>query len=133
MRRRTTKSTRTATLFPKTTLFRAWDGEGQVEARHRSLRPPGFFLVGDPGDHVRSCLRRQRKVELCDALVDAPLHRRVGRIAPSQLLAGDRVAAVDEEQFELRWRHLRTNCQLARSEEHTSELQSLMRNSYAVF
>src|SRR3546814_3583444 len=113
MRRRTTKSTRTATLFPKTTLFRAWDAEGQVEARHRSLRPPGFFLVGDPGDHVRSCLRRQRKVELCDALVDAPLHRRVGRIAPSQLLAGDRVAA--------------------RSEEHTSELQSLMRISYAVF
>src|SRR3546814_2851433 len=31
------------------------------------------------------------------------------------------------------WRHIRTPCAPARSEEHTSELQSLMRISYAVF
>src|SRR3546814_2919326 len=55
--------------------------------------------------------------------VEAPAQQEIGRLAP------------DREQIELRTEA--SACQLAsaalRSEEHTSELQSLMRISYAVF
>src|SRR3546814_1122104 len=41
---------------------------------------------------------------------------------------------MDRERCNIRRAYLPTNsCRLARSEEHTSELQSLMRISYAVF
>src|SRR3546814_2769103 len=46
-------------------------------------------------------------------------HDAEGRLAADRQVAADGVEEVDER--------------LARSEEHTSELQSLMRNSYAVF
>src|SRR3546814_6841627 len=62
--------------------------------------------------------------DLIDAqAVQALAHRLGRRIAPAPLGAGDGVA--DEAIVEVD--------EHARSEEHTSELQSLMRNSYAVF
>src|SRR3546814_8525412 len=80
------RSTRTATLFPYTTLFRSILGHGRTAepaARRRS--------------HAGAGLQGEDRPALCLAL------RRPG---------GDR---------------------RRRSEEHTSELQSLMRISYAVF
>src|SRR3546814_7718299 len=91
-------------------------------------------------------VRQQRDVELCKSLLGKALARgdsrgrRTPGIARPGQLAGNVVdpvlAAVDAErdghragrQLEQRARH-----RGLRSEEHTSELQSLMRISYAVF
>src|SRR3546814_12866512 len=87
MIRRPTRSTRTDTLFPYTTLFRSTEGGAQ-----RGIYRVGRFLNSWGWLPDRACARVRHA--RCPAL---------GKI--------------------------RRN----RSEEHTSELQSLMRNSYAVF
>src|SRR3546814_6936792 len=103
MIRRTPRSTRTYTLLPYTTLFRS-----------RSLCviwPP------DPvaGTYCSSMPRSQARLRTAgDASGFSPRGRAAARAV------GETTAA---EALEA----------LGRSEEHTSELQSLMRNSYAVF
>src|SRR3546814_3047145 len=89
MLRRPPRSTRTDTLFPYTTLFRA---RGSASARHVRRRADrhGRRQAG----HRSSDRRRDRQRNAAGG------HSRQGR---------------------------------GRSEEHTSELQSLMRISYAVF
>src|SRR3546814_5605750 len=91
MIRRPPRSTRTDTLFPYTTLFRA-------EAR-RILKPGGTLVVITP-DRKNRLLPGQK-----------PWNRwHVREYGMSDLVE-----------------------RIGRSEEHTSELQSLMRISYAVF
>src|SRR3546814_1304626 len=110
MIRRPPRSTRTDTLFPYTTLFRS--------PRHRrslgGIREQQRDLALRRGVHPRA--------RPCRAAGDAQLARQWRR-----RIAGP--AAVRRL-----FRHQR-NRALAqkRSEEHTSELQSLMRISYAVF
>src|SRR3546814_2456654 len=92
MIRRPPGSTRTATLFPYTTLFRSWGA--------------------------------------LDFLVD--LHRRgVIELKPGQWISAGAITGVHPIAIG----QTATACfgSAARSEEHTSELQSLMRISYAVF
>src|SRR3546814_2684297 len=100
MIRRPPRSTRTATLFPYTTLFRS--GE---ERDHRPDRREGRLL--------------------CQAVAAARRPRWLGEGGDRGLPHLYPRAAVDHGQY--RGRRGR------RSEEHTSELQSLMRISYAVF
>src|SRR3546814_6549297 len=94
MRRRPTRSTRTDTLFPYTTLFRS--------AGH----PVRELLLG--GDDLR-----------CSKLL--------GRLPQPPRRDGDVRLRIGHRRRARPW--LASN----RSEEHTSELQSLMRISYAVF
>src|SRR3546814_1509529 len=96
MTRRPPRSTRTDTLFPYTTLFRAPRRRGdRGEPAHRPARP---------GHRHRSPVRE-----------GAPLMLTVTDEVRDALASGQPVVALE------------------RSEEHTSELQSLMRISYAVF
>src|SRR3546814_1391859 len=123
MIRRPPRSTRTDTLFPYTTLFRsghARAGRLQLRAHRQQI---GVFLASAldrerrPGCRMR--VRNDKKVELlqrlyrfrhaCDAVAGMALHEHGAQIVP--LL----------------------DVVLRRSEEHTSELQSLMSISYAVF
>src|SRR3546814_2784559 len=113
MIRRPPRSTRTDTLFPYTTLFRS--------ARTRAHRPLRRDLGALPllsrsqaGDAQAARLHR-----LC-ARVSA---RRSERLIPPIGLDRTRKQIPLPPAENLRWR----------SEEHTSELQSLMRISYAVF
>src|SRR3546814_2940222 len=105
MLRRPPRSTRPDTLFPYTTLFRSLPGDAV-----------GHFAVAG-GDFARA------DVDFLDALP----HRRhragqPGLHAPHRRVQyADLVAAARRDHF------------AQRSEEHTSELQSLMRTSYAVF
>src|SRR3546814_3806437 len=103
MRRRPPRSTRTDTLLPYTTLFRSLG----VSQACRFARPLPALTPTRPPGRVRAA------VALAWWESSSPL------IAPSwQLLARlDRALPMP----------------LLRSEEHTSELQSLMRISYAVF
>src|SRR3546814_1999468 len=99
MHRRPTRSTRTETLFPHTTLFRSLD----------------------------RALFQQRPYALAQGLGNGALEghraRAQGGTGQGQPTAQDLVAV----HFGAR------PAQQCRSEEHTSELQSLMRSSYAVF
>src|SRR3546814_10195115 len=106
MNRRPPRSTRTDTLFPYTTLFRSQrdDRPGEV-VQDRLLQAEA--VLG--GRHERA----QRKVE------EVELDQR-RRVAEELDVAGHGAPQ------QRRTRALR-------SEEHTSELQSLMRISYAVF
>src|SRR3546814_6763891 len=118
MIRRPPRSTRTDTLFPYTTLFRS--------------QRDGRKGVGDVGGEV------------------ARLHLLVGADEPDQRLAARGVdrhqpilavvglpaqfAGVGDDRVHLGQRCGQAGLAIeARSEEHTSELQSLMRISYAVF
>src|SRR3546814_1282146 len=104
MIRRPPRSTRTDTLFPYTTLFRSGAGRPVRQLQRRGR-----------GDRLRSRPREGVGVDLraCDA-------RRTGV----------RAGRAEQIGFEFAG-PLRLSP--ARSEEHTSELQSLMRISYAVF
>src|SRR3546814_2833239 len=114
MIRRPPRSTRTDTLFPYTTLFRSRHGaDGGV-----SVRCAGALCRGSAG---------------CQ-----PDHLRGGRSAISAAYrnkGGMRMEALERELVGLAfcWRLDRRDGVSMRSEEHTSELQSLMRISYAVF
>src|SRR3546814_5857030 len=105
MIRRPPISTRTDTLFPYTTLFRS----------HRRHAPGGAEQAEVLAARQRIHLGQARRAEMLPHGAHGFRHRRL-------VVDGERETA---DLADLR--HLR------RSEEHTSELQSLMRNSYAVF
>src|SRR3546814_5809943 len=100
MIRRPTRSTRTDTLFPYTTLFRS-------QYRDIGMMQRIFqFARGRPGI--------ERHHHAADLMYGQERHDPFGPVAHQD---ADVVSAARTE----------------RSEEHTSELQSLMRISYAVF
>src|SRR3546814_10340105 len=109
MRRRPPRSTRTATLFPYTTLFRS--GQAGVLA---------LAVEGEAAD-------REDRIDGCLLVFEEVVAHHVQRLLRARQGAARR--SLDQ----------REHCTLvflgeeARSEEHTSELQSLMRISYAVF
>src|SRR3546814_4322035 len=105
MIRRPPRSTRTDTLFPYTTLFRA--GIFGIREYPASTTPTQF----------------QSLLAVDFAFVLTQSFTFLGRAAAS-------------ERFRLRQKQMENADDRAvsqRSEEHTSELQSLMRSSYAVF
>src|SRR3546814_5786407 len=104
MRRRPPRSTRTDTLFPYTTRFRSEDAAAQHSRRARQQGDPGSAQPARAGDRGAEPGTRQASRGISDgAAVEG---------------AGRRGQPADPDD---------------RSEEHTSELQSLMRISYAVF
>src|SRR3546814_2326913 len=108
MIRRPPRSTRTDTLFPYTTLFRS-----RRPARHRLDREPAGVAVAR-GRHAPALLRRRRSGTAGGA-------------------AGGAAGAAAAEAGQIAGVHHPAAGAGPRSEEHTSELQSLMRISYAVF
>src|SRR3546814_9188715 len=103
MIRRPPRSTRTDTLFPYTTLFRS-------DARRRLDNPLLVQLVAQIPEQLVEHLK---------------IKQRRWAMARSHVKADGKLARV---RF-----HSAPICLKPRSEEHTSELQSLMRISYAVF
>src|SRR3546814_5261703 len=124
MIRRPPRSTRTDTLFPYTTLFRSRAAglDDSRSACRQDQRP----LPAGQRDAARQCdLTRADPAPAQESLRHRPqlyrACRRIGKVAQHQCRsaapAGDLLEAAND----------------GRSEEHTSELQSLMRTSYAVF
>src|SRR3546814_5519367 len=108
MIRRPQRSTRTDTLLPYTTLFRS---RPVVLVTHGGLIAAlTAALLGLPVDNW-------------------PILGGMGNCSWVQLSAH---SELDAAHADIRWRLDVWNAS-ARSEEHTSELQSLMRSSYAVF
>src|SRR3546814_7884836 len=113
MPRQPPRSNLTYTLFPYTTLFRSSRHQPRKESEHMAL-------TRDFKETVAA--RVQNDPAFAQALLDEAITLFVnGEPESAKLILRDLVNATIG--FEA----------LARSEEHTSELQSLMRNSYAVF
>src|SRR3546814_10763017 len=107
MIRRPPRSTRTDTLFPYTTLFRSSKEDLKRGIAHVSWKSHQNG-VHSPKAHLRKAISM-------DAILGAPM-------IAEPLGLFDCCGVSDGAA-----------CAIVRSEEHTSELQSLMRNSYAVF
>src|SRR3546814_4526679 len=108
MLRRPPRSTRADTLFPNTTLFRSavsgFSAQGQAASVTRGVPTAGRIANGAIVEReINFALSRMETVRIALRNPDFTTSRRIAQ-------------AIN-----------------ARSEEHTSELQSLMRISYAVF
>src|SRR3546814_6386840 len=132
MKRRPPRSTRTDTLFPYTTLFRSRsiqreialgqivktrDGTGRLSTLSGEGKGSDSAIgwpPTHPGGRIETLRRREGRERGLPG--ETPL---AGQVWPGCLLSGlDPVAPADALRI--------------RSEEHTSELQSLMRNPYSV-
>src|SRR3546814_2362153 len=139
MIRRPPRSTRTATLCPYTTLFRSAGlhqalrehrgAAGTERAAHADLAAAAQELRQQQADGIEQADRQERERQ-------PGLHAHVGGhhvvvVKPLHQGAQADVAGAREAAHGLLLRGVIV--EEARSEEHTSELQSLMRISYAVF
>src|SRR3546814_14716755 len=120
MIRRPPRSTRTDTLFPYTTLFRSileWPTGPVEESLARTLRLiAGFYKLKNAEERTKTAAEHARKYDEAAAKVAKGEEPRIKAAKALVAAHAAGVALIGE-----------------RSEEHTSELQSLMRNSYAVF
>src|SRR3546814_8235676 len=140
MIRRPPRYTRTDTLFPYTTLFRSVDDEGNAFGAQRGrpvgnvevqVRAGGVAGEAECGDHLaapHALARRDADAAGLEVFVErmAAVAEVEGEVVAAGI--GERIARTPREGFTLG--HVVAH---GRSEEHTSELQSLMRISYAVF
>src|SRR3546814_1180108 len=119
MIRRPPRSTRTDTLFPYTTLFRS---ELAIAGDQQSaFAIAAQTEIENAGDRIRSIERRRavtQNLQLADR--DRRNRRKIGSLRSPDI---GNIGELDR----------RAAMAPFRSEEHTSELQSLMRISYAVF
>src|SRR3546814_8401407 len=144
MIRRPPRSTRTDTLFPYTTLFRSEADPAGVGAALLDDLVEACERAADDEQDVAGvdlqelllrmlapALRRHAGHGALDQLEQRLLHALARHVAGDRRvfgLARDLVDLVDVDDALLRLVDV-----VVRSEEHTSELQSLMRISYAVF
>src|SRR3546814_5146800 len=117
MIRRPPRSTLTDTLFPYTTLFRS-------KLRLLGLTDEQINRLTETGEESYSlAIYSPYRGYLYEASALAPAKSASAQADPGQAASGAQVAlSIREGMYVSR-----------RSEEHTSELQSLMRTSYAVF
>src|SRR3546814_4925524 len=127
MRRRPPRSTRTDTLFPYTTLFRS-DRRRVLARRPRAVaerRRTGAAGFGRDQPEERAATHRSRLLARRQTVL---AHRRAARADRRRARAHGRGVITHRIGHRTERGRLRP-----RSEEHTSELQSLMRIPYAVF
>src|SRR3546814_14322170 len=120
MIRRPPGSTRTDTLFPYTTLFRSWLEIGMVVATEAEL-----LLLDEPTAGM-GAMESTQTADIFKTLVG----EHAVLVIDHDI---DFVAQLNGHVVVLHQGRLLREGTLDRSEEHTSELQSLMRISYAVF
>src|SRR3546814_3243717 len=136
MIRRPPRSTRTDTLFPYTTLFRSVRQVEVVLLDHVEDQAIAVVARLDAVDLAVELVRELGDVgEVLQALLRRVLRHRQGVLGAFQVGAQhlDRALFAILGDVGLHGRHPVAEEDVDRSEEHTSELQSLMRNSYAVF
>src|SRR3546814_10175720 len=117
-------STRTDTLFPYTTLFRSkryLDGRATGRSSEKALRPT---FGRRPASWRPACPKLPTPAKPDHPDRQAASRRTRGTHDPDPK---------DPRRQSPNDLHTKLEPQIARSEEHTSELQSLMRISYAVF
>src|SRR3546814_4531130 len=139
MIRRPPRSTRTDTLFPYTTLFRSTVANPDFEPTGDLVSVPSMAIPGRSEYRIPlsfSSRVREDITAFAPNIVHISSPDRVSRQAAAWARRLRRQSHHRHRKLQQgrlgRPRHRRTR-RLWRSEEHTSELQSLMRISYAVF
>src|SRR3546814_10680948 len=137
MIRQPPSATRTDTIFPYTTLFRAHvdrvPGAEQRDQYREAARGLGRGH-GEDEEHehlpgrIAGFARERDEVDVHREQHQLDRHQQDDHVLAVEEDAGD----ADEEQHRAE-RQVVAERKPLRSEEHTYELQSLMRNSYAVF
>src|SRR3546814_1469175 len=126
MLRRQPRSTRTDTLFPYTTLFRSYS---PVQVSPLLLDLDSRLAAPDPvvAEHLARTRAGRSWLFVGRLAPNKCQHDVIAAFAAYRMLynRGARLTLVGSEAA--------SSYADARSEEHTSELQSLMRSSYAVF
>src|SRR3546814_3424804 len=123
MIRRPPRSTRTDTLFPYTTLFRSiYPAVDPLDSTSRQLDPQ---VVGE--EHYAVARGVQQTLQRYKELRDIIAILGMDELSPEDKQAVARARKI--QRFLSQPFHV---AEVFRSEEHTSELQSLMRISYAV-
>src|SRR3546814_9131609 len=117
--RRPPRSTRTDTLFPYTTLCRS---------TFANIRLRNQLAPGTEGGFTRDFTKTDAPVS---SIYDASVNYLKARI-PLVILTGKEYGSGSSRDWAAKGTAL-LGVRAVRSEEHTSELQSLMRISYAVF
>src|SRR3546814_993488 len=130
MIRRPPRSTRTDTLFPYTTLFRSW----AVQHGSGTSRPRFTVTLTNtaPANYPGICenaITRARHPRTPPDRIPRPPYQQRKSDGPACPVVRTRRTDGDRRPC----RHHPARPARPRSEEHTSELQSLMRISYAVF
>src|SRR3546814_2569365 len=143
MIRRPPRSTRTDTLFPYTTLFRSVEEAGGVRAAGQQGAGEAHVQIGDLGEQhgigspangpATGSMDPNRKparplLPWTRFFLGLHLPRLRGRPPTTAARSHPRESREESD----RWHSNFPRCP-RRSEEHTSELQSLMRNTYADF
>src|SRR3546814_10626126 len=106
------RSTRTDTLFPYTTLFRSNPSRDEIQACLRVILLSASRAIG---------------------LIGAARHHAASAEHEHDASDDEQQDAADDDEARFQADHVDDTTHHQRSEEHTSELQSLMRTSYAVF
>src|SRR3546814_5769406 len=137
------RSPRTDTLFPYTTLFRSIEGISRDTRVHAAAVRQLADAIGVPAGEVQERLRSLRDrlaAARSAATVNGSLHdedkRRHGELQEAQAklqATEEALAPLLAETGSADRVALGAAIERSRSEAHTSELQSLMRTSYAVF
>src|SRR3546814_14571237 len=120
MIRRPPRSTRTDTLFPYTTLFRSSNYNASLEGYFapRAILAAEVFYK-DIGNYI-----------LQSTAPEDYFKQSTGFVTTYDISRPYNAGSADVKGFAIAYQQ---SLPMGRSEEHTSELQSLMRNSYAVF
>src|SRR3546814_10177393 len=126
MIRRPPRSTRTDTLFPYTTLFRSYVKSELTEGDWR-IYSDNIAMARWLQETVQGMLNP----ELADTSIPV-VEAEFSKSGDPRYFWTERVVSYDEV-VELTWHNCGEPLLIHRSEENTSELQSLMRISYAVF
>src|SRR3546814_1689615 len=141
MIRRPTRSTRTDTLFPDTTLFRSGQSKGArrgIGMLPLTLSELTITIAGVPAALLLQSLQlflilwaiaHSQVLCLCHFVLTT-VNVRSDRFVPEAIHSG----ALPDGQvsFDFCARQIMLGGYIDRSETHTSELQSLMRKSYAI-
>src|SRR3546814_8981333 len=129
MIRRPPRSTRTDTLFPYTTRFRSLRRGGRSRAA-QARRVCRHQLAQQPGRRGATCPGVSPTHQV---LMRTPAANAGVSLAQGTLVGAASAASFVVHPARFEGKSSRLKPLLQRSEEHTSELQSLMRISYAVF
>src|SRR3546814_2129156 len=130
------RSTRTDTLFPYTTLFRSAPPRKALVDRHgkvRALHGLAILYSVVAATFGQQLQERGLAKLVIEYLIRFPLVGHVDLRGSDDLRQLAVAVAVERKARDLRGNAVGPQPQFRRSEEHTSELQSLLRISYAVF
>src|SRR3546814_2456027 len=129
MIRRPPRSTRTDTLFPYTTLFRSLAAIAAAGFDGVEIFETDFLAFDGTPEEVGSMVRDHG----LEITMFKPFRDFEGLLETQRERAFDRAEHKFDLMQQLGTEPMLVCSSVSRSEEHTSELQSLKRNSYAVF